>query len=153
LNGYVKKKIEKFDELMKRIKNCIMKTMDERGQIPEYRETGPHKENAVKDRLAKIRKALQMNQEEFAERLGMTGRALSMIEVGTNLLTEKNIKFICMTFNVNEHWLRTGEGELFTASPYYQEFFEIYQSLMPETQQALLNFARQLLKIQKKTVE
>jgi transcriptional regulator with XRE-family HTH domain len=107
----------------------------------------------MKERLTKIRKALQMNQEEFAERLGMTGRALSMIEVGTNLLTEKNIKFICMTFNVSELWLRTGEGEMFTASPYDREFFEIYQGLMPETQQALLNLARQLLEIQKKTAE
>ncbi|MDR1301255.1 MAG: helix-turn-helix domain-containing protein [Treponema sp.] len=107
----------------------------------------------MKDRLTKIRKALQMNQEEFAKRLGMTGRALSMIEVGTNLLTEKNIKFICMTFNVSEHWLRTGEGEMFTSSPYNREFFEIYRSLMPETQQALLNLAKQLLEIQKKTAE
>jgi hypothetical protein len=74
-----------------------------------------------------------------------------MIESGTNLLTEKNIKFICMTFNVSEHWLRTGEGKMFAASPYDREFFEIYRSLMPETQQALLNLARQLLEIQKKT--
>jgi transcriptional regulator with XRE-family HTH domain len=104
----------------------------------------------MKDRLVKIRKALHMNQEEFAERLGMTGRALSMIEVGANLLTEKNIRFICMTFNVSERWLRTGAGEMFTAFPYDREFFEIYQGLMPETQQALLNLARQLLEIQKK---
>lgn len=76
-----------------------------------------------------------------------------MIEVGANLLTEKNIKLICMTFNVNECWLRTGEGEIFTASPYDREFFEIYRGLMPETQQALLNLARQLLDIQKKMTE
>jgi transcriptional regulator with XRE-family HTH domain len=107
----------------------------------------------MKDRLVKIRKALRLNQGEFAEKIGMKSTALSMIESGVNLLTEKNIKFICVTFNVSERWLRTGEGEMFTASPYEREFFKIYEGLMPETQQALLNLARQLLEIQKKTAK
>jgi hypothetical protein len=39
---------------------------------------------------------------------------------------------------------------MFGASPYEQEFFEIFKNLMPETQQALLRFAKELLKVQKK---
>ena len=73
-----------------------------------------------------------------------------MIELGDNALTEKNIKLVCMTFNVNESWLRTGDGEMFAASPYEKEFFDIYGSLLPGTQEALLRLAKDLLAIQKK---
>jgi transcriptional regulator with XRE-family HTH domain len=103
----------------------------------------------MRERIQKIRKSLGLNQKEFAERLGMKRTTLSMIEVGDNTLTEKNIRLICMTFNVSEEWLRTGKGEMFTASPYEQEFFEIYRDLLPETQQSLLQFARQLLATQR----
>jgi transcriptional regulator with XRE-family HTH domain len=104
----------------------------------------------MKERIQAIRKTLKLNQEKFAERLGMKRTTLSMIEVGENPLTEKNIRLICMTFNVNEKWLRTGKGEMFAASPYEQEFFKIYTNLLPETQEALLRLAKDLLKIQKK---
>ena len=104
----------------------------------------------MKERIRAIRKALKLNQVEFAERLGMKSTALSMIEVGDNALTEKNIKLICVTFNVNENWLRTGKGEMFAASPYENEFFTIYNNLLPETQRALLRLAKDLLASQKK---
>ena len=75
-----------------------------------------------------------------------------MVELGKNALTEQNIKLICMIFNVNEQWLRTGAGEMFNPanSPYETEFFEIYKGLLPETQRALLQFAGTLLETQKK---
>jgi hypothetical protein len=58
-----------------------------------------------------------------------------------------------MVFYVYEDWLRTGQGEMFTASPYEKEFFEIYRGLMPETQQALAALAKQLLETQKKLMD
>jgi transcriptional regulator with XRE-family HTH domain len=107
----------------------------------------------MKDRIRAIRKILSLNQGEFAERIGIKSTALSMIESGKNALTEQNIKLICMVFNVNDVWLRTGKGEMFLASPYEKEFFEIYRDLMPETQQALLRLAQDLLKNQKKLLK
>jgi transcriptional regulator with XRE-family HTH domain len=105
----------------------------------------------MKDRIVAIRKALKLNQREFGQRLGLKRSALSMIEVGTNPLTEQNIKLICMTFSINEQWLRTGTGDMFSdASPYETEFFAIYRDLMPETQRAILQLAKQLLETQKK---
>ena len=103
----------------------------------------------MKERIRAVRKVLKLNQVEFAERLGIKSTALSMIEVGENTLTEKNIRLICMTFNVNEIWLRTCKGEMFAASPYENEFFKIYNGLLPETQKALLRLAKDLLAIQK----
>lgn len=107
----------------------------------------------MKDRIQALRKALKLNQVEFAKHLGMKRTALSMIEIGNNSLTDKNIKLICITFNVNEEWLRTGKGDMFTASPYETEFLDIFENLMPETQQALVNLAKSLLEIQKKLLD
>ncbi|GHV78872.1 hypothetical protein AGMMS49944_06630 [Spirochaetia bacterium] len=97
----------------------------------------------MKKRIIALRKVLKMTQGEFAERLGLRGTSLSMVEQGKNGLTEQNIKLICMVFNVNERWLRAD-------SPYETEFFEIYKGLLPETQRALLQFAGTLLETQKK---
>ena len=51
--------------------------------------------------------------EKFGESIGIKKSALSLIENGKNALTEQNIKSICREYNVNEEWLRTGEGEMF----------------------------------------
>ena len=104
----------------------------------------------MNERIRLVRKTLKLSQAEFAKRMGMHGAALSMIEVGENTLTEKNVKLACMTFNINEDWLRTGEGEMFDTSIYEKEFFEIYENLLPETQVALLRLAKDLLATQRK---
>lgn len=106
----------------------------------------------IVERMIKIRKTFKLTQREFADRLGIKRNAVSMIEVGNNSLTDKNIKLICMVFNVNEEWLRTGIGGMFIVepNPYEEEFFTIYRDLMPETQQSLFDLAKQLLKTQKK---
>jgi transcriptional regulator with XRE-family HTH domain len=88
-----------------------------------------------------------MNQGEFARLIGLTQAALSLIEVGKTKLTEQNIKLICVTFNVNEQWLRTGEGEMFgSLSPYEKELLELYRQLPVETQDFILDMVRTLLK-------
>ena len=35
------------------------------------------------------------------------------METGTRNITDRTIQLICNEFNVNEHWLRTGEGDMF----------------------------------------
>ena len=54
-----------------------------------------------------------MTQEEFGSKIGIKKNSLSQIESGKNSLTQQNIVAICKVFNVNESWLRTGEGEMF----------------------------------------
>jgi transcriptional regulator with XRE-family HTH domain len=99
------------------------------------------------NRIRAIRKKLGVNQGEFAQRIGLTQAALSSIEVGKSKLTEQNIKLICMTFNVNEHWLRTGEGEMFgSVSQDEKELLELFRQLTEETQDFILDMARTLLK-------
>jgi DNA-binding XRE family transcriptional regulator len=105
----------------------------------------------MRERLKLVRKNLKMNQTGFARQIGLTQTTLSMIEVGTASLTGKNIKLICATFNVNEQWLRTGAGEMFgDSSPYLRELITIFERLSPDTQDFLLEMARNLIKKQEK---
>ena len=104
----------------------------------------------MRERIRQARKALHLSQKEFGEKLGYTQTHLSMIEVGKSVIIDKNVKLICTTFNVNEHWLRTGTGEMFCASPYEREYQEIFSELTPDTQKCLLLIARELLNVQRK---
>lgn len=101
-------------------------------------------------RLKAVRKTLGLNQTDFARHLGITQTAYSMIENGNRPLSDKYIKVVCSTFNVDENWLRTGQGEMFTASPYEKEFTDIFSHLTAETQEYLLLMAKELLNTQQK---
>lgn len=70
----------------------------------------------MNNRVKAIRKSKTHDNntlEKFGESIGIKKSALSHIESGRNALTEQNIKAICREYNVNEEWLRTGEGEMF----------------------------------------
>lgn len=67
----------------------------------------------MNERIKKIRKALGLTQHEFAERLNIGRGTLANYEVGRNEPIDAVISLICREFDVNEHWLRTGEGEMF----------------------------------------
>jgi transcriptional regulator with XRE-family HTH domain len=106
----------------------------------------------VYERLKRIRKELKMNQTDFARQIGLTQTSISMLEIGKLALTDKNIKLINVIFDVNERWLRTGVGEMFgSSSPYLKELIDIFERLSPDTQEFLLEMARNLIKKQEKT--
>lgn len=65
------------------------------------------------ERIKKLRKALDLTQQEFASRIGTSANVLTNYETGRRNPSSSVINNICKTFNVNEHWLRTGEGEMF----------------------------------------
>lgn len=67
----------------------------------------------MKDRLKLLRKELGMTQEKFAERLNIKRNTLANYEIGRNVPIDAVIALICKEYNVNEKWLRTGEGEMF----------------------------------------
>ena len=69
--------------------------------------------NCLNTRLKAIRKSVLLSQEEFGKKLGITGAAISKIESGNRNVTEQMTLAIIREFDVNEQWLRTGEGEMF----------------------------------------
>lgn len=67
----------------------------------------------MNERLKKLRKSLDLTQQKFAERLGVKRNTVGQWECGINALTEQVIISICREFDVNETWLKTGEGNMF----------------------------------------
>ena len=71
----------------------------------------------MNERLKKLRKALDLTQQEFADRIGVKRNTIATYEIGRNTPLDAVIASICREFNVSETWLRTGEGEMFLPSP------------------------------------
>lgn len=67
----------------------------------------------MNERLKKLRKALDLTQQQLAEHLGVKRNTVAQWELGINAITEQVITSICREFDVNKEWLRTGEGEMF----------------------------------------
>lgn len=67
----------------------------------------------MKDRLKLLRKTLDLTQQEFAEALGIKRNTIATYEIGRNEPIDAVVQLICNKYNVNEQWLRTGEGEMF----------------------------------------
>lgn len=67
----------------------------------------------MKDRIKMVRKAVGLTQQAFADKLGIKQNTVALYEMGRSGVSDGIITSICREFNVNETWLRTGEGEMF----------------------------------------
>lgn len=67
----------------------------------------------MKERLKQLRKTLDLTQQEFADRIGSARDNIAGYETGRRNPSVAVISLICTKFNVNEEWLRTGNGEMF----------------------------------------
>lgn len=65
-------------------------------------------------RIMKVVEETGGNKSEFARKLGVTPAYISKLGKQPNAVpSDRTITDICREFNVNEGWLRTGEGEMF----------------------------------------
>lgn len=71
----------------------------------------------MRDRIKKLRKALDLTQSDFAARIGSTQNNIANYETGRRSPSAAALNNICKEFNVNEEWIRTGKGEMFKAAP------------------------------------
>lgn len=62
------------------------------------------------ERLKKLRKSLDLTQQELADRIGMKRNTIANYESKRNEPSTAVISLICREFNVNEDWLRNGTG-------------------------------------------
>ena len=70
----------------------------------------------IADRIRAIRDHLDMTRKGFGEKIYVSQDVINNLERGRVAPTENHIRAICEKFNVNEHWLRTGEGEMFNTA-------------------------------------
>lgn len=64
-------------------------------------------------RIKKLRRELDMTQEKFGAEIGVKGNTVAQWESGRNDPPDSAVVSICREFHVDEHWLRTGDGEMF----------------------------------------
>lgn len=67
----------------------------------------------MKERFKSLRKSLGLTQAKFAESIGMSQNFIAQIEIGTKEPSDRTISDICRIHNINEEWLRTGQGEMY----------------------------------------
>lgn len=65
----------------------------------------------IYERIKEIRKENHLTQKEFGERIGTTRDVITNIELGRVDAKDHMIKLIAKEFDVNENWIKSGEGE------------------------------------------
>lgn len=123
-------------------------------------------------RIKLLRQSQKLNMQQFGDKLGVTQSAISRIEKGDRKLTEQMILSICREFNINEDWLRNGQGEMYKTpdeetqaivsnllnknTPFFDIILRIvqnYQKLDNQSQEALNILCNQLLETHEKKRE
>jgi transcriptional regulator with XRE-family HTH domain len=61
-------------------------------------------------RVKTLRQMLELNQVEFAKKIGVTNAHISKIEKGKTVPSAALIKLICKEFGISEQWLADGKG-------------------------------------------
>ena len=119
----------------------------------------------MNERLKALRKSLNLTQKDFAEKIGIKRNTLAKYETGVISPSTAVVSLICHVFNVNEDWLRSGQGEMFLptgddvaemvsnlveeSNPFYDTILDIMRSfskLDNKSQEVICNFAEDLAK-------
>ena len=96
----------------------------------------------LNDRIKAIRNAVGKSQTDFAKELSVSRSAICKMESGENYPSEQTIKLICSEFNVNEEWLRTGNGEMFQPITKNDEISKLFGEVLKENND---DFKRRLI--------
>jgi len=121
------------------------------------------------ERVKMVRDRAQLTMEQFGNRIGGVSKStISNIENDNRNLTEHMLKSICREFDVNEKWLKTGEGDMprklseeeevaalvsdlledGKTNPFYEIILEIvqtYNELSPASQKVLQEASKKLV--------
>ena len=115
-------------------------------------------------RLQTLRKMLKLSQKDFGEKLGVSRDVINNAELGRVDMKPIFVSHLCSTFNVNESWLRTGEGEMFLpedrdnalmawvgevladeSDSFRRRYLNVLRSLTPEDWQRMEAYAEALI--------
>lgn len=111
--------------------------------------------NTINERIKYIRKnILKISQQELSKKIGISQNAVSWSEKPNNNVSDSTIKTICVSFDINEDWLRNGIEPMFVESDNFdlnkfideqgatdleKEIVKTYFELPKEIRQSLLD--------------
>ena len=67
----------------------------------------------MNERLKRLRRTLNLKQQQFADRLNVGRNNIAGYETGKRSPSDAAIALICREFSVSTQWLREGIGEMF----------------------------------------
>ena len=88
--------------------------------------------SGINNRIKEVRQSKGLTQSQFSEVIGLSRNYIALIEIGERVPSDRTISDICREFNVNEEWLRTGEGEMFKPKSRNEELFEFVTNAIGE---------------------
>lgn len=71
-------------------------------------------DKSLKDRIKMIRKNAGLTQQQFAAQIGVSRNTIATYETSLRTPIDAIILSICREFGINESWLRTGNGKMYT---------------------------------------
>ena len=102
-------------------------------------------------RIKEIRILLKLSQKEFGYKLSVSRDVIANIENNRVKPQKIFIQQLCSTFSVNQHWLETGEGDIFlNKNENMAEAIRVFKSLNPDLQNYALKQIKSLLELQEK---
>lgn len=84
----------------------------------------------MNERIQKIIEIKNLKKVEFARRLNLSQAFVSELCSGVKSPSDRTISDICREFDVNEDWLRTGEGDIFIHISRSQEVAEFVGNIL-----------------------
>ena len=111
----------------------------------------------INSRISAVIHASGLTKTAFAGRLNISQSHISKITNGDSIPSNRTIVDICREFGVSEHWLRTGEGEMFVRLSREEEITKFAMSIVrnpdSEFQRRFISVLAQLTSEQWKLME
>ena len=93
----------------------------------------------MNERIRLLRKELGLNQSNFGNKIGVKQGTVAGYESGARTPLDAVVSSICREFDVNEEWLRTGEGEMFEQMTEQQKLLKYTGMLLKDKDSAIVN--------------
>lgn len=120
----------------------------------------------MNERIKEIRKYFGLNQTEFGCKIGVKQGSVAAYESGARIPLDSVILSICREFNVNETWLRTGEGEPYVQldvddtisrtaellgkrDPFLEAFLEVYGKMSDSARSVMIGALEEIIDVYK----
>lgn len=98
--------------------------------------------NDISSRISTVIKSSGLTKTAFSKKIGLSQPFVSQLASGDASPSDRTIVDICREFGVSEHWLRTGEGEMFVRLSREEEITKFLMTVIRDPDS---EFQRQLL--------
>ncbi|MDR1785687.1 MAG: helix-turn-helix domain-containing protein [Spirochaetaceae bacterium] len=105
---------------------------------------------SINSRIKQIREALEMSQRRFSFMLSLSGSYIARVETKKMPVNPRLVKLIVSEFGVNEDWLKTGRGEMFSQNPdeKFTKLVGLFRELPGKYQDFVLKIVEHLLEME-----